>query len=140
MKQPRDYALMLLRKAANDLIAADAVLQTGKALDTVGFHAQQATEKSLKAILSFHGVEYPRTHDLAQLLTLVLDFVPQMIEFSDRILPLTPYAVQVRYADEESLLEKDAGRAYEAAEAVYGFTVRQLGLGYEQPEDWYIDS
>ena len=53
MKQPRDYALMLLRKAANDLIAADTILQTGKALDTVGFHAQQATEKSLKAILSF---------------------------------------------------------------------------------------
>jgi hypothetical protein len=29
MKQPRDYALMLLRKAADDLIAADAILQTG---------------------------------------------------------------------------------------------------------------
>ena len=139
MKQPRDYALMLLRKAANDLIAADAIMQTGKALDTVGFHAQQATEKSLKAILSFHGVEYPRTHDLAQLLTLVLDFVPQMIDFSDRILPLTPYAIQMRYVDEDLLVEKDAVRAFAAAEEVYRFTVRQLGLGYEQPEDWYID-
>jgi HEPN domain-containing protein len=139
MKQPRDYPLMLQRKAADDLIAADAIMQTGKALDTVGFHAQQATEKSRKAILSFHGVEYPRTHDLAQLLTLVLDFMPQMMEFSDRILPLTPYAIQVRYADEDLLLEKGAIRAFEAATKVYGFTVRQLGLGHEQPEDWYID-
>jgi hypothetical protein len=37
------------------------------------------------------------------------------------------------------LVEKDAVRAFEAAEEVYRFTVRQLGLGYEQPEDWYID-
>jgi len=82
MKQPRDYALMLLRKAADDL---------------------------------------------------------KMMEFSDRILPLTPYAIQMRYADEDLLVEKDAVRAFEAAEEVYRFTVRQLGLGYEQPEDWYID-
>jgi hypothetical protein len=73
------------------------------------------------------------------LLTLVLDFVPKMMEFSDRILPLTPYAIQMRYADEDLLVEKDAVRAFEAAEEVYRFTVRQLGLGYEQPEDWYID-
>jgi len=61
-----------------------------------------------------------------------------MIEFSDRILPLTPYAIQVRYADEDLLVERDAVRAFESATEVYGFTVRQLGLGYEQPEDWYI--
>jgi HEPN domain-containing protein len=31
------------------------------------FHAQQAVEKSLKAVLFAHGVEFRRTHDLYEL-------------------------------------------------------------------------
>ena len=58
MKAPLDHAKALLKKAANDLIAAEAIL------DTVCFHAQQAVEKSLKAILAFHDVSYPWRHDL----------------------------------------------------------------------------
>ena len=54
MKQPRDHAQTLLKKAANDLIAADAILSTERALDTACFHTQQAVEKSLKAILAYH--------------------------------------------------------------------------------------
>jgi len=38
MKSPRDHALALLKKAANDLVAARATVATGKALDTVCFH------------------------------------------------------------------------------------------------------
>ena len=50
MKQPRDYALMLLRKAANDLIAADAILQTGRA--GVGFTAHCATVETHHPVVS----------------------------------------------------------------------------------------
>ena len=35
------------------------------------FHAQQAVEKLLKAVLSHHGVTYGRTHDLGRLVELV---------------------------------------------------------------------
>ena len=34
----------------------------------VGFHAQQAVEKALKAVLAGHGLEHPLTHNLAMLL------------------------------------------------------------------------
>jgi hypothetical protein len=37
------------------------------------------------------------------------------------------------------MLLRKAANDLIAAEEVYGFTVRQLGLGYEQPEDWYIN-
>ena len=32
--------------------------------DAVGFHAQQAVEKAMKAVLVLEGVAFPRTHDL----------------------------------------------------------------------------
>ena len=62
MKSPRDHALGLLRKAANDLVAARATLTTGQALDTVCFHAQQAAEKSLKSLLALKDIVYPWRH------------------------------------------------------------------------------
>jgi HEPN domain-containing protein len=34
------------------------------ATEIYGFHAQQAIEKSLKSLLSFLRVKYPKTHDL----------------------------------------------------------------------------
>lgn len=59
MKSPRDLALALLEKAAHDLVAARATIATGDAMDTVCFHAQQAVEKDLKALLALKDVEYP---------------------------------------------------------------------------------
>jgi HEPN domain-containing protein len=38
--------------------------------DAIGFHAQQAVEKALKAVLALVGVRFPRTHDLGFLLEL----------------------------------------------------------------------
>jgi HEPN domain-containing protein len=36
-----------------------------------GFREQQTVEKLLKALLSQHGIEYKRTHDLSYLVTLL---------------------------------------------------------------------
>lgn len=62
----REVAQLLLDKATDDLAAAKALIATGGQADhVVGFHLQQAVEKSLKAVLAFRAVEIPRTHDLA---------------------------------------------------------------------------
>ena len=50
-----------LRAGANDLMAAPPL--TGDAL----FHAQQAAEKALKALLTCHDVPFRRSHDLAEI-------------------------------------------------------------------------
>jgi HEPN domain-containing protein len=39
----------------------------------VGFHAQQAVEKCLKAVLAQHRVEVHKTHDLRALLDLLVE-------------------------------------------------------------------
>lgn len=38
--------------------------------ETMGFHAQQACEKFLKAVLVRHGIVFERTHDLVSLVGL----------------------------------------------------------------------
>ncbi len=100
MKSPRDHALTLLKKAANDLVAARATITTGEAFDTVCFHSQQAVEKSLKAVLALQDIEYPWRHDLGELLELVQPLVPEITPFEDRILGMTPFAVEIRYDEE----------------------------------------
>jgi HEPN domain-containing protein len=97
MKTALDHARALLQKAANDLVAAQATLATGHAFDTVCFHAQQAVEKSLKAILALHDVEYPWRHDLGELLELVKPLLPEAAAYEDRIITMTPFAVEIRY-------------------------------------------
>jgi HEPN domain-containing protein len=61
-------AARLLTLARRDLRAAEILGGQPDVGDgIVGFHAQQATEKALKAWLTILGIPYPRTHDLSLL-------------------------------------------------------------------------
>ena len=72
MKQPRDLARRYLALAQRDARTL-AVLVDSPGVDDepIGFHAQQAVEKCLKAILALHGVAFRKTHDLDELLGLL---------------------------------------------------------------------
>ncbi len=119
MKTPRDHAQALLQKAANDLFAARAILAAGEAFDTVCFHAQQTAEKSLKAVLALHEIDYPRRHDLGELLELVKPLVPEIAPLGDRIIGLAPYAVEIRYEVEWGPSYEQANEAMQTAAEVY---------------------
>ncbi len=60
-------------KAENDLKNAVLVLRAGKhcPTDTVCFHAQQVVEKYLKALLTMHGIPFPKTHNIRKLIEIV---------------------------------------------------------------------
>jgi len=63
---------------------------------TICFHAQQCIEKMIKAVLVYHDVDFPKSHDLSELIALLKP------RFNlSRALPhpeeLTPYAVRTRY-------------------------------------------
>ena len=68
MNRRHDLAVLLLRKAAED--AAIVFLDAEIPESIFGFHAQQAAEKLLKAVLIARGVEFPRRHQLRTLMTL----------------------------------------------------------------------
>ncbi len=89
---------LLLAAARQDLAAAKLLSNAAEIGDAlVGFHLQQATEKSLKAVLSARGIEFRRTHDLLWLVDLLAEKglpAPPHAEWLDE---LNPYAVEARY-------------------------------------------
>jgi HEPN domain-containing protein len=89
---------MLLRSAADDVAACKVLVAApGIADSVIGFHAQQACEKCLKAVLGTRGVVFSRTHDLVRLMEQVAAPGPAVPEAADWIDELNPYAVQARY-------------------------------------------
>lgn len=57
-----------LRKAAEDLRAAQHDRSAEPPLwGDMAFHAQQATEKALKAFLTWHDQPFRKTHDLSEI-------------------------------------------------------------------------
>ena len=97
MDEP-SVAKLLLDSSANDLRAIEVLATIPDIHDSViGFHAQQAVEKSLKAVLARSGIAFRRTHDLAELLDAIADARLASPPHSDRLDELQPYAVDARY-------------------------------------------
>jgi HEPN domain-containing protein len=65
----------------------------------IGFHAQQAAEKALKAVLVLHGVRYPRTHDLEELPAAARVLEPTLAPHAETLDPVTEFAVAFRYPE-----------------------------------------
>lgn len=85
----------------------------------VGFHAQQAVEKALKAALAVQAVEFPYTHDLDGLLELCRSAgVEPPLELAG-VEELSPFGVTFRYGtlDPPSLDRRAAARRAEIAVA-----------------------
>lgn len=96
-----EEAHRLLRLALRDSDTFDLLLPLPKAtMAAMGFHAQQAVEKALKAVCTLRNIEVRRTHDLAALAqALVVDGVVLPISV-DEFRTLNPFAVEYRYDDE----------------------------------------
>lgn len=85
------------RKGESDRIAAERIVEGGGPFDTACFHAQQAVEKYLKAVLAHAAEEIPRTHNLEELVLRAARSVPDLNSLLSEIVELTPYAVEMRY-------------------------------------------
>jgi HEPN domain-containing protein len=90
---PREW----LRYAEADLNLARMPLPEGTMHEQLCFHAQQAAEKALKAVLVSLGSDFPHTHDLR----ILTEIISRQIAISPSIAKcaglLTPYAVAFRY-------------------------------------------
>jgi HEPN domain-containing protein len=102
----RDLARVLLDRADDDIRLVRRVVDDADIADAiVGFHAQQAVEKAIKAVLAAREIDYAKTHALGYLIGLVetnaIDAPAVVLNASE----LSPWAVDFRYetADEPAL-------------------------------------
>jgi len=102
MKPHIEEALRSLRLADRDIKAFEVLADDPDVhLSMVCFHAQQAVEKSLKAVLFSRQIEFERIHDLVQL-ALLLRRRDVIVPLSDdELRRLNPFAVTFRYDDME---------------------------------------
>jgi len=95
-RYPPDDPREWLNRAHSDLVLARAA-EADIYLEDLCFHAQQAAEKAVKALLIMYGVEFPYVHDIAQLVTLLEragQEIPEPVRQAER---LTRFAVFSRY-------------------------------------------
>ncbi len=126
---PGDFVERWIEKAQADLDAATVLSSKEYAFfGVVGFHAQQAGEKFLKALLTFHQVDFPKTHLIAELLKLVRTVDETVANMLQDTVPLTKYAVESRYPDDiQSLSRADAEMALFLARKIREVVLTALG-------------
>lgn len=116
----QDLLQQWVAKAEEDFAVAEHLLaENTPYLGTVGFHAQQAAEKFLKAALVHYQVEFPKTHDLGRLLDLVATANAPLAASLRRATALNPLGATMRYpSDLPELTAEDARTAVGLAGAV----------------------
>jgi len=133
MKQ-RELVRSLLRKARQDEAVLERLLPDAEFDDeTVGFHAQQAVEKLLKAWLAHLGVGYPRMHRLgalARLLSAKGHLLPDEVGNLD---DLTPFATIWRYEDLPASASFDRKEALRLVRKIRTYVESQIGEQQPRP-------
>lgn len=104
-------ARAMLRMAHRDFTALMGMAQDTAAFadEIFGFHAQQALEKALKAWICLHGIEYPFTHQLARLMT-ILENVGENMEMFWVLDQYSVFSVQARYGEGDVALDEPMSR------------------------------
>jgi HEPN domain-containing protein len=126
MKRPEELARRFLVLGDRDIRAFRKLSDAPEIDDeVVGFHAQQAVEKCLKAILAKHRVEIRKTHDLQILIDLLIQNNLPSPPWIEGIEALGPFAVELRY-DLIATESLDREQARTVVEAVRLWAEQQL--------------
>ncbi|HTD07767.1 MAG TPA: HEPN domain-containing protein [Solirubrobacteraceae bacterium] len=126
-RDKHDVADGLLAKAVGDEAGLRVLADHPDVPDHVaGFLAQQAIEKSLKAVLTARAVLFERSHDIDYLCSLIEESgLPVTAELRDAV-ALTPWAVEFRYADPFDSSPLDRAEALATVVAVREWAARTI--------------
>ena len=115
---PHDHPQEWLNRARSNLSRAKNRIPDFY-LEDLCFDAQQAAEKAIKAVFTGRGIEFPYTHDLARLLSLLEDAGEAFPKEIRQAVDLTDYATVTRYPGTyESISDEEYADAVRIAEAV----------------------
>src|SRR5437016_10855937 len=117
-----------LAYADGDLHYARLGQKDADALESlIVFHAQQAIEKALKAVLVGHEVDFPKTHDLEQLVEIIEEAGIAWPAGLNKVLQFTTFATQGRYPGfGDPITDADVEEAIVMAEKVLVWAKQQV--------------
>jgi len=121
-----------LQYARSDLAVARQSLGPEVLKETLCFHAQQAAEKAIKAVLVHCGIAFPKLHSIERLVDLLPTDVPRTHDLAAAH-ELTPFAIVVRYpGGRERITEEQYCEAVRLAEAVVAWAEECVAAGPNQ--------
>jgi HEPN domain-containing protein len=140
MKPPEEvkgeFVRQWLGKADDDLRACRQLVEESDLLAIAGFHAQQAAEKALKAILVWHQIEFSKSHDMGRILELLAVADRELAAKVSGASVLTPFAVQYRYpGDLPEPTVTEIKEALRIAELVLAETLNRLPQGFREARE-----
>ena len=128
MQHPTDQAARLLALAKRDKTSFKALASHPEVdVSATGFFAQQVVEKCLKAVASYHGIVFRRTHDVDELVDLLLQHQVSMPFPPDQFSVLNPFAVILRY-EEISFVSMTLATMTELVELAYQWACAETRL------------
>lgn len=122
-----------LKAASDDLLVIENIIENDTLTHMTAFHAQQAIEKSFKAVLELKEMNVPKKHDLLVLYGLISAFVKTLNE--DTLDQLNSLYIDSRYPGELGLLPdgkptlEEAKEFYEFAKNVYNIVKEFVDAG-----------
>ncbi len=123
---PSDDPREWLNRARSDLSMAK-VQGPGIYYEDLCFHAQQAAEKAVKAVLLHRGIRFAYVHDIRELISLLKRKAVSVPSRVWKARELTGYAVETRYPGlGEPVNEKEYRDAVALAEAVVRWAEKQI--------------
>lgn len=133
----RDLARVLLERADDDIRLVRRVVDDADIADAiVGFHAQQAVEKAIKAVLAAREIDYAKTHALGYLIGLVeangIDAPAAVLDAGE----LSPWAVDFRYETDPNRRSTDRRRSRSSRRSAPGQrsrSTRDASAGTRRP-------
>lgn len=122
---PREW----LNRARSNLFQAQTRL-AGVYLEDLCFAAQQAAEKAIKAVLIHFDIDYPYTHDIARLLSLIEQTGQDVPDGVKAAAVLSDYAVESRYPGlAEPITEAEYSEALALAGRLIGWAEAGIKKG-----------
>ncbi len=125
-KTDADHATELLKKAEKDIVMINLAMDNEGPYDPACFHAQQAIEKMIKAVIAFHGIEYPKIHNIDKLQALCIKKIPDFPIHDFDFEELSPFAIDSRYSEETDPVMESAQSAQETVRQIHNLVYEYL--------------
>ncbi|MFH1113527.1 MAG: HEPN domain-containing protein [Pseudomonadota bacterium] len=121
-----------LNRAKADLALARAPLPEGALLEDLCFHGQQAVEKAIKAVYVHGSARFRYTHDIAELLSGLIQMGVSISDDIREAATLSDYARQRYPGPAEPVTEDEYRKAIQLADSVVAWAAQQIEMSGNQ--------